>query len=115
MIEYRVILPKSPLRGFSPLIRANEELLAALLKIGGGATVTAGVGYWRDDDGVIIPEHVNVYSVAAPATLPVHRAIYDAAAEAGRVGGQTAVYMVGLAGPVLIRTGDDMSDGRVAA
>jgi hypothetical protein len=73
---------------------ANSEASDALVTAFGGFTVVPGRGAWRNDQGAVILEGVNIYSIAMTDTAEAKNTLLAIAERAGIAGKQECIYCV---------------------
>lgn len=88
MREARIILPTG-----SYLIHKVQGAIDAITNVFGGATVSDGVGHWRDRTGSIVREIVHIVDVAYEPTEHNDRRLYDIAWKFGENADQMEVYL----------------------
>ena len=99
-LEGRLILPMQGNHGEN-LTAVLTSLQARLADAFGGATITSGLGLWRDPDtGTVQTEDIADFRIAAPDTVENNAVLRDIAYSYGKAAGQKQVYVKTFDGSV---------------
>ncbi len=94
MTRYTITVPSRLNDGSLVPVTVSQAYIAEVVEITGGATVTTGAGYWRNDDGKLYAEPVQIIATDS-ADPAVWEALERIAATIARELQQEAVYLTG--------------------
>lgn len=102
---------KTTWQGYDKYWHTIRAARAECVEAFGGLTITKGEGFWKDSDGAVVREPVEVYTVAADGGYEYDHALHRIAYTAAQALEQKAVYVRGFDGNVRIWTIGDMRKG----